>query len=92
VEISESDSDSSLFKYATSSSELATVMQVVVKTSEFCRCQKFSVICGGVKVAVHATKSYEGIEVCLHCFLMSLGGESAIVFKLQPPYREKCTR
>jgi len=43
-----SESDSSLFKYATSTSELAAVMQVVVKTREkhFCRCQKFSVICG----------------------------------------------
>jgi hypothetical protein len=89
-----SESDSSLFKYATSTSELLVVMQVVVKTSEkhYCRCQKYSAICGEGKVAVQAPKSYEGIAVFLHCLLTSLGGESAIVFKLQPPYREKCTR
>jgi len=41
-----------LLNYATSTSELAAVMQVAVKTSEkhFCRCQKFSVICGEGKV------------------------------------------
>jgi hypothetical protein len=77
-----------LFNYATSTSDLAAVMQVVIKTSDkhFRRCQKFSVICGEDKVAMHATKSYEGIEVCLHCFLTSLGGESAIVFTPRPLY------